>query len=625
MRRWEATCEWINSQVGSKMYAFAKAASEMSAVEGKIISASSAKSKYYAWKESGKSWLALADMRLASTKPSSARTKSPRFVSYLAGLSAQNQRCSSSVFRELVRRWKAREIIPGYEDFPNWPSIPSGWSKQNLYRLLPSERELKMMRHGVKASAHLLPQVYGTRAGLQAGSVYICDDVWIDRLCIAEGQIVRPLQFGANDLLTGKRLCWGTKPRLKREDGSHMGLNGDEMLLLLADLFGNVGYTPAGTMLVLENGTASINQEIEEILTRISYGAIKVHRSGMEGGRQVLLRGFKGRAGGNPRGAKGSLESWHNLLHNELASTVGGTGKDRQPPEILHGIAEEERAILKKEAQYGISLAHHLPTFGELCTQLIGIVAQINARTDHNLEGWEACGYTKSEYRLDPTSDAWADLAALQHNNPNALVMIQQMQEMCKGSATLLRQRYLSPSEAWEKQLATQSPLIKFTAGEICELLAPKFARKLAIKGAQIHVKDKALYGSESLIYEARVATPSGYERELDPRMSYQGIVNPHDTSKCYILDERGIVQGVAQQIGRVSYSDLEGLRKASGRAQHRRAEIMAPIRVAAAKIEDDAMKVRHQNDQLIAELNPSQPILKPIRNTPSASLDELY
>ena len=601
-RRMRAACMALAAvPLAQRTEAYKAAAAEESRTTGRPCSWKTVQRLFLGWLRAGQDDMALVDKRLLAMRSHKARTSHPKFRSFLFDLAVRNQRKSAPMFRELKRMWAAREVIPGYEDLEGWPSLPQGWTERNLYRMLPGKEELTILRQGVRAGAVYLPQVLATRAGCYPGQFVIWDDVHLDIMVAHGGQMGRPLQIGCLDLLTGKRLAWGTKFRAERKDGTHTGLTMDEMRMLLCTYLVNVGYSPRGTVLIVENGTAAIDKALEEHLSILTHGAVRVDRSGMTGERQALLGGFGGRRVGNPK-HKAPLESWHNLLHNEMASLAGAAGHDRTPPEWLHGMLEEQRKmeLAKPHMDDGqrAMMLNVLLTFDELMGLLPGIVQRINDRTDHDLEGWTSCGFVSHEYRLDTSGDQWGPLANLDADGREVLMRLEQVR------AGHFRTRRLSPNEAWDK--ATASPdnaLVRLTTAQACELMGTHMARKLRRNGAYFRVRDRHISELE-LIYETRAIKQAGgteWQEEVPHGQEVRGILNPFDLDRLYLLDEAGRCIGYAQLVNRVEHGDRAAVRAAMGRAGERRADTLQHARVALANTEAEIVARREHNARVMS------------------------
>lgn len=583
-------------------------ATQYMAARGYHLSRKTIEAKYYAWRKGGRE--ALIDKRKASCKQSRSNVRNPRFCSFWRALVTEYQRSSREAYKELRRRWFAGVLIPGYEHGYSRKTLPKGWSYANLAKLLPDESTLSIFRDGIRQAKPQLPQVYTTRAGSYPLEFVFFDDVWVDRLSYFGTEIDRCFQLGTLDFCTGKRLVYGTKFRHTREDGTHLYLTGDEMLLEICDLLFNVGYNAEkGTTFVVENGTASISAEIEKMLAILSDGKIRVDRSGKVGMKQALLGGYGGRAVGNPN-HKAHLESWHNLFHNCVCYGNGTTGKDRRPPETLDGIIRAEKSLIKHALDLPIDRAvlldHHLPSFLELTREIVGIVNNINRREDHALEGWEKCGFVVPEYTLDLESGAWGNINLIA-NEPGKLALVAQLPDNHR------RLRRMSPAEAWDYSTAQPGNRpTRFSALQIAQLLTlgKRTRRKLVREGSRFVWRDKSReLAGQDLYFETRVATSTGEERELSSKASgLSGIVNPFDPFHLFVFDDRGRLLGTARQITAVVRSDMDGLRAAWGRAAERKADQLEMLRTDLAPVEAEVAS-RNEYNRRVIEGEPATPL----------------
>lgn len=604
-RRLLAACrEFDRAAPGTLMKLFQEAAVVEAHISGKACSWKKVQKKYRDWVNAGRDDWALLDKRFVFSNSHKVRTNNPEFKTFLYQLVVRNNRSTEQALYDLREIWAAHGLIgtiPGYEDWPGWPDVPAGWSIRNLFRKVPKKQELTIIRQGRRAAYADLAQVLATRAGCYPAQFVLWDDVWLDRYVLCDGEINRPLQLGCLDLLTGKRLVWGTKFRGERKDGTKFGLTGDEMRMLVVTFLVTVGYSPRGTVMVVENGTAAIDKEFEVYLYTMTNGAVTVNRSGMTGRQQVLLDGFGGRGVGNPR-HKSPLESWHNLFHNVMASCDAPSGKDyAHLPEWVWGMIKEQKKLElakpRMTPEQRALLMNVIPTFADLVDELPGVVARINRRTDHELEGWEECGFMQNEYRLDLAGDQWGRVSDL---DPASLALLQGLTATRKG---YLRMRRMSPAEAWDACMERpENRLVKLTPSQACELMGVHMARPLRRRGGFFHVKDRSVFDGE-LIYETRVCRQYGgneYVEELPPSAQVRGIINPWDNSRLYLVDERDRCVGYAQRCNRVSWSDREGVRAAMGYAKARNAELMEPVRQRLAQAESDVDARRRHNKAVI-------------------------
>lgn len=610
----ERTCKWLLDQTYPTKH-FEQAAVDLTArlrglkgPAGRAVSAKTLTRLYYRYKAAGCRWQSLLDGRSSTANRRKARTANKAFRAHLALLATRHKRGLAGAVRELYEEWRTCQTIPGYEGLnyePDMP-LPSGWSMDNLLRLMPNRKALSIVTQGVRAASADLPQVFATRAGCWPCSHVMFDDVWLDVLAVGYGedgkmQLGRPLQLGCLDYYTGRRLCWGTKIRTKREDGSSVQLNADEMLFLLCDFLHNVGYSPRGTVLVVEHGTAAISEAVEDQLALLTNGLVRVDRSGMQGVRQAGA--FPGRAVGNPR-FKASLEVWHSLLHNYMDSYASQTGKDRTEPEALWGLRKESESLIRQAqqlpAERALALMPYAPTLRELADDLVRLVGQINNRTDHELEGWEACGFTRAEFSLTGR-DGWAPLDSL---DPQAAALAK---AMALGNPALLRTRRLSPQEAWELSLRDPAnKLIRLSAAECVTLMGAHRKFPLSMRGGAFKIKDSSRH-HEQLIFDACVTDARGNERILPAGGTYFGVLNPFNCN-LFILDDRGRVLGEAPIRHRFSHTDEAARLREFGRVQHLRAQQLASAELLAAP-DTAAMQTRRDYNKRIIDGEPFDPL----------------
>lgn len=590
------TCEWLSRQQYPTHH-FAQAAVDVSArlagLEGaasRPLSMQTMRRLYYDWvngktdKKTGevlaapRTWLCLVDRRTVAANRAGARTAQHCFIAHLAKLAARHPRSLRSAVGELYNEWYTCKTIPGYEGMnyaPNMP-LPEGWSYDNLIRRMPDAAALRVLHEGVRAAYTDLAQVFSTRVGMWPAAVVSFDDVWLD--CHVQGydgngklQVGRPLQLGCLDRYTGMRLSWFTKLRTKAEDGHSLQLNSDEMLYLLCNYLHTVGYSPRGTVLVCEHGTAAIKKEVEEQLSIISGGKITVERSGITGRRQVGT--FGGRGVGNPR-FKAELESWHNLLHNRMDGVLTQTGRNRTEPEKLHGLLEHEKSLIKAgeklPAERALALAPFSMTLAQLTDFLTQVVGGINNRTDHQLEGWEECGFCSPEFSFN-TQDGWQLMTTM---TPDDLA---EAQALIERKPERMRLRKLSPSEAWKLSLRLPgNELVRFTPAECVALMGAHRKFKLCARGGCFHIESRSRHHRQ-LLFKTEVVDGRGHTWQLPTGQDYFGVLNPF-SEELFVLDECNRVLGAAPIYHRAAHVDEAARLRVFGDVMHRRAEELARV-----------------------------------------------
>lgn len=508
------------------------------------------------------------------------------FVDYWKTLQEKYQRKTAAAIRELHRRWKDRQPIPGYTGHPGWPELPAGWDSRNLYRYQPSKLSLTTLRHGA-GRAHMLhaPKVLSTRVGLHHLSHLIADDVKLDMKghILNSRQMCVPMQLGFMDLRSGARFKWGTKPRLTRKDGTQTGIAESDMRFLLCGQLLETGLSMRGTTYLLEHGTATLRDRVIDILTKyygpkglIYPGAFHVSKSGMLGDVQHICGLSDGRGGkGNPF-FKAWLESLHNLMHNELAALPAQTGHDRDEPEHLGVITRENdmlfRLAQRLDPQHAAMLK--LPTL-EFHTQLVPainhILGIINDRTDHNLEGWAESGFITKSYRLAADSQEWktdADLMLLPAPVRDAYLHMAAEDKRC------FLPRKLSPAEVFSMGQRS-AETVAVPQSVIAEILYEDLARPERVDHSAFSFMDAEIAPHE-LHYESRVLTPQGREIELSDRETYEVVCNPFDLRHLYVFsgkNSRGAFLGTSRRIERVMRGDQDAAERAFGRSKQRLAD----------------------------------------------------
>lgn len=363
--------------------------------------------KLAAWEASGRrDWRVFIDRRQFSDMwecNESSASLPPEFLVWAAGQLLGNQRKSKPAHRGMIARWKRWRAgcedaaIPGYDEAPGvGPNgkHPLGWSYGNLMRRCDnSQAERVIARIGTAAAKSLLPCVPGTRDGARFLEFIFFDDVWLDRLVLPPGYLrpVRVLQLGGLDLATGYYLKFGQRPDGQADlDGVRERLKRRDFLCLVAALLDEYGYPADYDMhMILERGTATMSAAEAQVLYDVSEGRIKVGYTSMDG--RMVLAWDEGKSG-NSRG-KAMLESWHNLFHNEQGSIVGQVGKDRDhSPAALEGVERETAALVKVGTmlppEVRARLRMPVPSMSECYLQTLEVVRRINARTDHECEGF---------------------------------------------------------------------------------------------------------------------------------------------------------------------------------------------------------------------------------------------
>ncbi len=572
---------------------------------------------YYRYRKSGH-WQDLADARCNPPQDlPDAGACSPRFQAWVQRVAESNQRTTAQALqyiRECLIAGNKTITVPGFE---NWPggSVPAGCSDTSLRNRIKRAR-LANKRLGLKTNAaHRLP-LLTTRKDTEPGQVYEFDDVWHDNLVLWPGQAepVRVLEFGALDMASACRISWGSIPRFDKNDGKRQGLTQRMFTLFLADLLYRIGYHRDGCTLIMEHGTATLPEHIATLLTESNLG-ITIRQGGISGHQQAKLGGYTGQIGGNPR-AKAQIESSHNGLHNFLAYLPGQVGKDRQHyAEETYGMLKAQqlvemwRAKLRENGRDDLAaaLCNHFISYHEFMEILALKVTQWNARTNHNLEGWEK--HTTPEYQLIPGQ--WTPAALLTNNGTQPLPAI--IAAAAQANPAMVRMRKLSPQEVWAAGNAT---LRRIPFATYVDMLrgADMFGKRLRVYGGLLTVQDKVI-GKDKLHYIAEVYA-HGRKYFLEENETVSAVLNPYNINNLIILDDAGRIMGEAPLYTRTNLGNTEALHEQMGRVAAYNARRNA---MQQALYEEDTARVNllHQYNKTIAAQGGA--LQQPTRSKPAA------
>lgn len=494
------------------------------------------KAKYYAVRNANGNWSVLIDSRLLGPQAWNTRNLvgiSEADKSLIRRYCENNQRGNEAAIRELLRDWRNGKVTTSAPLDPR-TGYPSGWSLRNLSRYAPTKFELKATRIGRSAAASERQLVYTTRAGLWVGSHYLFDDMWHDHFVnhLDQRKSGRPLEFHGLDLYSANKFAWGMRVRTENEaTGKMEHLKEADMRFLLAMVLGNFGYSERGTWLVVERGTAAVSEELEALLYDETRGLIQVSRNGMDGAAAHSGQ-YAGRAKGNFR-FKAALESLGNLIHNEMAALPGQVGKDvDHRPEQMHGLLKYNDALLAALSQLSPERAAMLQwpllTLQQFRVIAAEIYARINARTDHDLEGWDMHYVPDRQIpgkmrRLSPSEVYRAGARELIQLSPRAVAMILGLDNRVERT--------------------TRRGIFEFSDGEI---------------------------SGDVLRYEAR---------HLPEGEKFSTVLNPYQPGSLWCFDAKGRFVAECPRITAPSRGDIEAVQQAMGKARAIETERLQPLR----------------------------------------------
>jgi hypothetical protein len=561
----------------------------------------------------------------------------PAFVDFWKGLCERNQRATAPARRALLEIWRTHrgicsvtgkpinyKAIPGYSEWPQADGVndyPKGWSVANLNRCAPKKYELVVARQGREAAAKFRRKVFTTRAGLAVGQFYLFDDLVYDRLVNFPGQpkANRPLGLVALDLYSACAVGLGFKPTLTDEDGTKRKLKERDMLWLVVDVLCNKGFRAdeRGTSLVVENGTAAIRPDFAERIFKATGGKVTVDRAGLSSIHMPGL--FEGASKGNPR-FKAALESLFNLVHNEGAALPGNTGKDRQhAPAQLAGLERYNTNLLK--------LARLLPSHRRELLQFpvlnyydfvgltMDIYARINARTEHELEGWQKCRHFVQEYYVDLgtgeghwlTHEQWLALSPVKRAALEAAKMVN------------AKSRNLSPQEVWNRDA---NQLQKLGECMLPTLLGPDFGEERSVRGGYITIENQEI-DSEPIRFPAAALASHG-----DKFLVYHSPLNP---DRLVLTDAKGAYVGTLERQIVPTRADTNAVIRQLGEARKEEAALLAPVvgraaPVAAANRDMHRNNARVVNGQPVSneEIESARELRAAIKSGGKEALDDL-
>lgn len=556
------------------------------------VAAKTIYNKYRAAKLRG--LIALVDRKLAgsgwwkATKGQAALSKED--IELVKIYAEKNQRSTKSAMKELCRDWRAGKVKTT-TPIHAVTRMPRGWSLRNLSRHAPTTFELKSVRIGRTAAASERPLVYTTRKGLWVGSHYMFDDMWHDFFVntFAENQAGRPLELFSHDLYSACKMRWGVRVRTRKDDGTYNQLTEKMTRMILAATLSLDGYSPRGTKLVVEHGTAAIRgktkqeqetqaifrQGLDKILYELSDGKITVHRSGMTGAAAHSGQ-YRGVSKGNFR-HKASLESSNNLVHNFFASLPGQTGKDvEHRPEQLDGMLRHNAGLLAARAmlpaEQGANLRFALLELAQFTDKAKELYEAIEHDTEHELSDWAECGHVRQQVLM---GEHWVNIDQVAANDEQAdLVM-----RMIESGALKTRPRRMSRGEV---KRAGAAELVRLAGHGVVAILGDDLAVERTIRANRFEFED-AEVGPGVHRFESVCMTPFGERLRLRDGETYETFVNPFAADVMLVRRADGSYLGECRRDDAISRADIdaeEQLRRKQGQVAKEEAALLTPLRL---------------------------------------------
>ena len=427
------------------------------------------------------------------------------FLEFWRGLGEKNQRKWKPAWDELMQilrtgyDFKGRPVktIPGFATAPEIDPVlghPAGMSYENLMRHVSNDYDQRASRIGRAAASVVKLKVLKTRVHLAVGQFIEFDDHEFDQKVVFGKKPMRPLCFGAVDVLTDCIIQAGVKPTVWDEDAQvkRKQTEREALWFTLAVLCG-IGYRrdKIGTTLVMERGLTTIRDPYLGRLKNVLGDYVKFYFGSNAGNntRAAHAGQFSGQPKGNPR-TKAIVESKWNAINNQTASLLGQVGKDRDnSPAQIYGAEKHTAGLIRQAEAAGVDASRlRLPfhSYAEWCQAAYAGIQRINEARDHHCEGWEKLHFVRKLWRTDESSPLWnseADFARLSDLD----------QRIIHGRLTgpeADRLTKIERASRWEVFQAKRRELTRLPMLHIPEIVGPEFALRSERGGEQaIEVK----------------------------------------------------------------------------------------------------------------------------------------
>jgi hypothetical protein len=438
------------------------------------------------------------------------------------------------------------------------------------------------------------------------------DDMWHDFFVnsFAEKQAGRPLELFSHDLYSARKVRWGIRVRTQRKDGSMAGLAEEMTRYILAATLYLDGYSPRGTVIVAEHGTAAvegstketagvmIREGIDQALYAVTEGLITIERSGMTGAAAHAGQ-YPGISRGNPN-MKASLESSNNLTHNVFAALPGQTGPDRQRrPEQLAALLTANERMLRlydrlPEASRCL-LNFPLLELNQFLTVAQDLYGEMERDPDHELEGWLECGHVVNEIML---GGVWENQARLMAGTAAE----QELALSLIGSGQLkTRPRRMSRREVWD---SGARDLIKLPGAGVVAILGEDMAEARPMRKGEFQFEDADL-GPGIHRYEGVIYTAFGGRERLNEGETYEVFANPFAPQRLFVCNAAMGYLGECKRIESPTRGNIEAVRRVMGAVAAEEAERLAGLRERHA---GDAIEIRERK-RVTDDLEASAPV----------------
>lgn len=529
----------------------------------------------------------------------------PGFIAYLAKLAGEFQRDQgdAAAIRELkLQRWPRGDSIPGYgtwrqefhRRFPHEqvPSVcppdffPGGWSDRQLYRLMPEPAHLTAVRHGVAAAEEHFAQILNDRTRLHFGEIIIIDDFFAPFKVVYGRKVDYCMGLAALDWASGAWLHHALMPREQLPDGTRKSLTAAHMRWFIIGLLKILRGLPKDRTITLlvENNTASVSAEVEELIKQIFNGRVLIRRSALIREHQgaILEHGFRESGGKWRAEGKGLIESGFNLLKNEMSGLPGQRGsKERTNGHAAFGDMEKYAvALLQNKA---LTEAHvqllKLPflTYAHALDVVRAIFDRINRYREHRCRGFEQV----TEWRLSEKDD-WTPYGTLPTPEQQALIEA--------GAEPIHRTK---PESRFMRAVRLRAELewTPIAESAFIPLMADRAKPVTVTAKGRIEIKRT---GADPLVFLSRRATDEGL---LKPGTAYRGFFYEDEPDAIHLTPVDSLrYLGFVERFSGVDPRDDAQRGAAYHHARARQRTVMAQIREVHAEDDAKLLEMREHN-----------------------------
>jgi hypothetical protein len=315
---------------------------------------------------------------------------------------------------------------------------------------------------------------------------------------------------------------------------------------------------------------------------------------------------FRPQSSGNPN-FKSPVESMFNLVRNRLAALPGATGRNRdEKPAEQYGQDKYVEQLLKLwptlDERHREAMIFPIPTAQQFGAAAYALYEAINARRDHDLEGWARCGHVTPLFRWTPDDRSpWIgqrELAKLIGDNPQLATAVDALTSI-QGHVMTANLAPVEVADLYRHEL-TRLP------DHLVPLLIPvAWARKVTVTSERtIRIQDQLL-GPDAMIYIARTENRDG-AFVLKPGTKLLAYLNPHLPEKLILCREDGSFLGTIHQVTRAGWMDTEAITAQLAT----RAEMKADLDSAVRPHLDGLIRQRGEMQRTNDRLRDAQPVL---------------